>query len=88
MRWLTEFYSERRGILARYGVEAALPAAAVLLGRSALLAEYPPTPRRGRLSLVERAERVGGQGAPGWVLYRIAKDEGRGAPGAAQTGGR
>ena len=83
MRWWTEFYSERRGILARYGVEAALPAAAVLLGRRALLAEYPPTSRRRPLSLFERAGGVGGQDAGGWVLYRIVKDEGRGAPGAA-----
>ena len=67
-----EFYNERRGILARYGVEAPLPAAAVLLGRNAVLAEYPSTPRRSRLSLFERAERVGGQDASGWVLYRIA----------------
>jgi hypothetical protein len=28
MRWLVEFYNERRGILARYGIEAPLPAAA------------------------------------------------------------
>jgi hypothetical protein len=83
MTWWTEFYSERRGILARYAVEAALPAAAVLLGRSALLAEYPPTPPRRGLSLFERAERSGGQDATGWVLYRIVKDEGRGAPNAA-----
>ena len=78
MRWLTEFYSERRGILACYGVEAALPAAAVLLGRAALLSAYPPTRRRGSLSLFERAGRVGGQDADGWVLHRILKDEGRG----------
>lgn len=76
MRWLTEFHPERRGILARYGVEAALPATAVLLGRSALLAEYPPRPQRRRLSLFERARRAGGQDAGGWVLYRIAKDTG------------
>jgi len=60
MRWLMEFYSERRGILARYGVEAPLPAAAILLGRNALLAEYPPAQARRRLSLFERAERIGG----------------------------
>jgi hypothetical protein len=35
MRWLVEFHNERRGILARYGVEAPLPAAAILLGRNA-----------------------------------------------------
>ena len=81
MRWLLEFYNERRGILARYGIEAPLPAAAVLLGRNAVLAEYPSTPRRSPLSLLERAERVGGQDASGWVLYRIVKDDARDGPG-------
>jgi hypothetical protein len=76
MRWLMEFYNERRGILARYGVEAALPAAAVLLGRNALLADYPPAPARGRLTLFERAERAGGHDGSGWVLHRIGTDSG------------
>ena len=67
MRWLMEFYNERRGILARYGIE------------------YPATPRRSRLSLCERAERVGGQAAGGWVLSRIVKDNDHGSPGAAQA---
>src|SRR4029434_3193707 len=49
MKWLMEFYNERRGILARYGIEAPLPAAA-LLGLKAVLAEYPSPPRKGRLS--------------------------------------
>ena len=83
MRWLMEFYSERRGILARYGIEAPLPAAAVLLGRKALLAEYPPARARRRLGLFERAERVGGQDASGWVLYRIVKDTGPESTGVA-----
>ncbi len=83
MRWLMEFYNERRGILARTGIEAPLPAAAVLLGRNAVLAEYPSTSRRSRLSLFERAERVGGQDAKGWVLYRIVKDNGQGSKGIA-----
>ena len=78
MRWLLEFYNERRGILARYGIDAALPAAAVLLGRSAVLAEYPSPPRKGRLSLFERAERIGGQDASGWILYRIVKESAQG----------
>ena len=78
MRWLMEFYNERRGILARYGIEAPLPAAALLLGRNAALAEYPATPRGNRLSLFERAERVGGQDGSGWVLHRIVKDSGPG----------
>ena len=76
-----EFYNERRGILARYGIEAPLPPAAVLLGWKALRAEYPATPRRRRLSLFERAQRGGGQDASGWVLYRMVKDAGQ-APSA------
>jgi hypothetical protein len=82
MRWLMEFYSERRGILARYDVEAPLPAAAVLLGWNALLVEYPPAQARRRRSLFERAERVGGQHASGWVLYRIVNN-GQGSTGVA-----
>jgi hypothetical protein len=85
MRWLMEFYNERRGIVARYGIEAPLPAAAVLLGRSAVLAEYPAPPRKGRRSLFEQAERVGGQDASGWVLYRIVKENAHGAPDAASA---
>jgi hypothetical protein len=80
MRWLMEFYNERRGTLARYNVEAPLPAAAILLGWNALLAEYPPAQARRRLSLFERAQRVGGQDASGWVLYRISNN-GQGSTG-------
>jgi len=47
-----------------------------------MLAEHPSTPRRSRLSLFERAERIGGQGASGWVLYRIVKDAERESPTA------
>ena len=83
MRWLMEFYNERRGILARCAIEASLPAAAVVLGRNAVLAKYPSPPRRRRLSLFERAERVGGQDASGWVLYRIVQDNGEGSTGVA-----
>ena len=75
MKWRLQFYNERRGILARYIIEAPLPAAAVLLGQDAVHAEYPSPPRRGRPSLFERAERVGGQDASGWVLYRIVQDD-------------
>jgi len=82
MRWLMEFYNERRGILARYGIEAPLPAAAARLGRNAVLAEYPSPPRKGRLSLFERAERIGGQDASGWVLHRIVKESAQGLPDA------
>jgi hypothetical protein len=60
MKWRLEFYNEKRGILARYGIEAPLPAAAVRLGRNAVLADHPSAPARGRLSLFERAERAGG----------------------------
>ena len=77
MKWLLEFYNERRGRLARYGIDAPLPAAAVLLGWKAVLAEFPPTVRRGRLGLFERAQRVGGQDASGWVLHRILNDGGQ-----------
>jgi len=74
MRWRLEFYNERRGILAHYAIEAPLPAAAVRLGRQAVLAEHPPGRARRRLSLFARAERIGGQDGSGWVLYRIAND--------------
>jgi hypothetical protein len=82
MRWLMEFYNERRGILAPYGIEAPLPAAAARLGRNAVLAEYPSPPRKGRLGLFERAERLGGQDPSGWVLYRIVKENAQGSPDA------
>jgi hypothetical protein len=82
MRWLMEFYNERRGILARYGIEAPLPAAAALLGLKAVLAEYPSPPRKGRLTLFERAERIGGQDPSGWILYRIVKASAQGLPDA------
>ncbi len=85
MRWLLEFYNERRGIVARYSIEAPLPAAAVLLGRNAMLAEYPSTPRRSRLSLFEQAQRVEGQDASGWVLYRIVRDSEHRSGGVAQA---
>ena len=83
MTWMIEFYDERRRILARYRIEAPLPAEAVRLGREAVLAEYPSTARSGRPSLFARAQRVGGQDASGWVLHRIARDGGQGSPGVA-----
>jgi hypothetical protein len=85
MRWLMQFYNERLGILARYGIEAPLPAAAARLGLKAVLAEYPSPPRKGRLSLFERAERIGGQDASGWVLYRIVKENGHASPDAVSA---
>ena len=85
MRWLMEFYSERRGILARYDIEAPDPAAAARLGLRAALAEYPSHPRKGRPSLLERAERIGGQDASGWVLHRIVQAEASGSPEAIEA---
>jgi hypothetical protein len=85
MKWLMQFYNERRGILARYGIEAPLPAEAVLLGWKAVLEEHPSTPRTRRLSLFERAQRIGGQGASGWVLYRIMNASERESPHGAQA---
>ena len=85
MKWLMQFYNERRGILARYGIEAPLPAEAVRLGWKAVLAEHPPTPRSRRLSLFERAQRAGGQDASGWVLYRIGKVNEHESPDVAQA---
>lgn len=85
MKWLLQFYHERRGVLACYGVESSLPAEAVLLGRKAMLAEHPSIPRSGRLSLFERAQRVEGQDSSGWVLYRIVKDSEHGSPSVAEA---
>jgi hypothetical protein len=82
MKWRMEFYNERRGILARYGIEASSPEAAVLAGRNALLAEHPSPPaRRRRLSLFERAERAATQDDSGWVLYRLGNENGQGSTG-------
>ncbi len=80
-----QFYNEKRRILTRYGIEAPLPAEAVLLGWKAVLAEHPSTPRSRRPSLFERAQRVGGQDASGWVLYRIVSESEPGSPVATQT---
>jgi hypothetical protein len=77
MRWLVEFYNGRRGILARYGLEAPLPIAAVRSAWSMVRAEHPSDEKRVRLSLLERANRAGSQDAGGWVLYRITTDNGR-----------
>ena len=85
MKWLMEFYNERRGILARHGVEARLPAAAAELGLQAVLAEYPSPPRKAWLSLFEQAERLGGQDASGWVLYRIVSESVHSSPEAVSA---
>ena len=77
-----EFYHERRGILARYRIEAPLPAEAVVLGRRALLAEHPSPPPARRPSLFKQAQLVEGQHADGWILYRIVRDGGPASTGA------
>jgi hypothetical protein len=71
MTWSVQFYNERRGLLARYSVEAALPPAAVVLGRRALLAEYPSAAAPARPSSLYQQARADANDE-GWVLYRIA----------------
>jgi hypothetical protein len=79
MIWSVQFYNERRGLLARYRVEAPLPPAAVLLGRRALFAAYPNPGRPRRFaSLYQRARAEPDDG--GWVLYRIASVDAPGEP--------
>lgn len=73
MKWVVDFYSERRAIVARYAVDAESAASAVLAGRRALFAAHPPIRTRRRPSLFELAERIGGQDDGGWRLYRILK---------------
>ena len=85
MTWRMQFYNERRGILARYDIDAPLPAEAVRLGWKAVLAEHPPTSRKRRPSLFELAERIGGPDASGWVLYRIARDSEHESPDVAEA---
>ena len=80
MTWQVEFYHERRGLLRRYGVDAASPAAAIESAWKAVYAEHPPSRPRRVVSLFDRAQRTGGQDASGWVLYRIARTDGPGAP--------
>ena len=71
MIWSVQFYNERRRLLARYSVEAPLPPAAVLLGRRALVADYPRAAAPARpASLYQEARTDPDDG--GWVLYRIA----------------
>jgi hypothetical protein len=76
MKWVVDFYNQRRAIVARYEVDAMSAAAAVVLGRQAMLVQYPPAPARGRPSLFERAERIGGQDGTGWIVYRIGRSDG------------
>ena len=85
MKWRMEFYNERRGIMAHYSVEALLSADAVRLGWKAVLAEHPPTGRGSRPTSFEQAQRIGGQDASGWVLYRIVRGGEHELPAAAQA---
>ena len=79
MIWSVQFYNERRGLLARYSVEAALPPEAVLLARRALVGAYPPAAAPARpASLYQRARAEPDDG--GWVLYRIGKVDDLGQP--------
>lgn len=85
MNWRLEFYNEGQGVLAHYSIEAPLPAEAVRLGREAVLAEHPPAPAPRRPSLFTRAQRIGGQDASGWILYRIANDSAHASARASRT---
>jgi hypothetical protein len=82
MTWRMEFYHERRGVLARYEIEALLPAAAVEIGRRALLADHPSPPPARRVSLFKQAQLVEGQNPDGWILYRIVRDDSRASTAA------
>ena len=76
MKWVVDFYHQRRALVARYDIDAPSAASAVVAGRRAMLAEYPPAPARGRPTLFEQAERIGGQDGSGWIVYRIVKGTG------------
>jgi hypothetical protein len=76
MKWIVDFYHHRRALVARYDVDAPSASAAVVVARQALLAQHPLAAARGRPSLFERAERIGGQDGTGWIVYRIAKGGG------------
>jgi NADPH-dependent 2,4-dienoyl-CoA reductase/sulfur reductase-like enzyme len=80
MMWQVEFYHERRGLLRRYGIDAVSLATAVESAWKAVFAEHPPAPRRRVVSLFRRAQVTGGQDQSGWVLHRIARTDGPGAP--------
>jgi hypothetical protein len=80
MKWRLTFYNERSSVLACYDVESRLAEEAGRLAWQALLAEHPETPRVGRPSLFERAERAGGQHPSRWVLYRCAQTSQRRLP--------
>lgn len=71
--WRLQFYSERRGALTRYEVQAPTAAAAHALGRKAVRAAHPFAAAGRREGLFERARRSGGEDDDGWVLYRIER---------------
>lgn len=84
MRWRMEFHQEGSGVLETYSIEAPSPAAAVVLGRKALLEAHPSAlGATRRSSLWDRAQRLSACDASGWVLYRIGKDD---APRPADAG--
>ena len=95
MRWRMDFYHQSRGILARYSIEAPLPAAALELGWSALAADYPLVASRRRSRPRLRTDRAssqdgGGQDGGGWQLHRIGHDpdgDSGGRPPAAEPPG-
>jgi hypothetical protein len=72
MKWIVDFYHQRRAIVARYEVDAPSAATAVVLGRRAVLSQYSPPAARRDPGLFERAERIGGREGMGWVVCRIA----------------
>ena len=76
MTWRVQFYNERSRTLARYRVAAPSPREAVVVARKALQAEHPLARPRRAGSLFERARRMGGQDADGWILYGIARTSG------------
>ena len=75
MKWLVEFAHSRRGMVARYAIDAPSLAAAVTSAWAAVHAEHSSPPRRRPFSLFQRAQRTGGQDASGWVLDRIARTD-------------
>ena len=76
MRWRMEFYQQGSGILESYSIEAPSPAAAVVLGRTAVLEAHPlALGATRRSSLWERAQRLSARDDSGWVLYRMGRDD-------------
>lgn len=79
--WLLDFHHERRGTVVRYAVGGLSPADAVRRGWAVLRAEHPATAPVVARTLFQRARRSGGRHASGWVLHRLVRNGGSGAPG-------